>query len=453
MISPRRRSPGPSRRVKSIQRLLLALGAGLVSAGCGGGGDERPSVVLILVDQLNREAAERWLTETRALAERGISCVEMRSVAPWTYPSVISLFSGLYPQQHGADTNIEGDRLTTISPDVPLLPRTLRRAGYYTAGFITNPFLHGWNRPVCAAFDHHDASFIGDQGPTRGNPDKVWTERMYAESVNAAIRAHFDALPRTRAEFVYVHYIDVHGRREGPERWKDAPFEPSYEAAVHYVDGKIGELYRYFSARYGENVLFVVTSDHGQDLEDDVQVGDGPQWRVRKNSLHDFNLRIPFYVLPSRLVERPLVFAQPCANVDVAPTLLEWLGLPPQVEGPGTSLLGALHGEPYDGLERALYARNSTNGRFEESVVHARRKFMRYRRPEDGAVFARRLFDLERDPRELRTLAEDASTMEHLLEDEAGPHGLSFEAHFQELDGTTRENLEQLGYGGAGKGK
>jgi arylsulfatase A-like enzyme len=408
--------------------------------------------VLILVDQLRKDAAERWMPATYALAERGIRCEEMRSVAPWTYPSVISLFSGLYPQQHGADANQAGDRLTSINPVVPLLPRTLAAAGYHTAGFVTNPFLHEWNRPVREGFAHFDASFIGDQGATRGHGDLVWTKTMYSDSVNPRVRAFYDARPLSGPEFTYVHYIDVHGRREGPDQWKDAPFEPGYEVAVRYVDGKIRELYEYFSARYSGELLFVVTSDHGQDLDDDVALGDGAPWRLRKASLHDFNLRIPFFVLPSELVTAPRVLAQACANIDVAPTLLEWLDLPPQGPGPGTSLLGAIRGGAYDGEGRALYARNSTGGRFEDCVVHSRRKLMRYRRPDDGAVVAARLFDLARDPREEHALKEDAGDLRQLVEVAAGVHGIQYEARFEELDAATLERLDALGYGGAKDG-
>src|SRR5262245_43209250 len=117
--------------------LAAFLGACLALLGaCGGGTAARPSVVLVLVDQLRADAAEQWLSETRALAERGVRCSEMRSAAPWTYPSVISLLSGLYPQQHGANANQRGNELTTIDDAVPLLPRTLQAAGYFTAAFI-----------------------------------------------------------------------------------------------------------------------------------------------------------------------------------------------------------------------------------------------------------------------------------------------------------------------------
>src|SRR5262245_11029500 len=98
-----------------IRSSLLALLAGAVLGACGAHAPERPSVVLVLVDQLRADSAERWLSETRALAERGVRFEAMRSVAPWTYPSVISLLSGLYPQQHGADGNQDGGLLSTFA--------------------------------------------------------------------------------------------------------------------------------------------------------------------------------------------------------------------------------------------------------------------------------------------------------------------------------------------------
>jgi arylsulfatase A-like enzyme len=330
---------------------------------------------------------------------------------------------------------------------VPLLPRTLRAAGYHTAAFVTNPFLHESNRPVRACFEHFDASFIGDQGMTRGHGEKVWSERMWADAVNPAVRAYFDAHPLAGPEFTYVHYIDVHGRREGPDRWSGAPFDPSYEAAVRYVDGKIRELHDYFRARYGDELLFVVTSDHGQDLGDDLKVGDGEPWRLRKASLHDFNLRVPFLVLEGRGVPER-VLGEPCANVDVAPTLLAWLGLPPQGDGPGESLLPAILGEGHAAGERPLYARNETNGRFEESVVRGGRKFLRYRRPEDGSVLARRCFELARDPRELVDVPDGAVEMEASLEQAAESTGPAFPARFEPIDEATRARLDDLGYGG-----
>lgn len=51
----------------------------------------------------------------------------------WTRPAVASLLSGLHPPSHGILSI--GDRL---GPQVPLLPETLRDAGYEIAAFVTN---------------------------------------------------------------------------------------------------------------------------------------------------------------------------------------------------------------------------------------------------------------------------------------------------------------------------
>jgi arylsulfatase A-like enzyme len=386
------------------------------------------------------------MPKTRALARDGVVLAHMRAAAPWTYPSVTSLLSGLYPHQHGADASPDGQELSHISPEVPLLPRTLRAAGYHTAAFVTNPFLHNWNVPFQSSFDHCDDSFIGDQGARRGHPERVWTERMYADTVNAHVRTFFDARALDGPEFTYVHYIDVHGRKEGDGRWQDAPFAASYESAVRYVDERIAELHAYFHARYGGALVFVVTSDHGQNLGDDLLLGEGQPWRQKKASLHDFNLRIPFFVLPGNSVPRGLELDASCSNIDVTPTLLAWLGVAGHAGVPGVSLLGLLRGEPADAT-RALYARHSSSGRVEEALLIGERKLVRYEVVQGKEVSKSCCFDLAADPREAVDLGCSTAELEELLR-LASAAGRIYPATFATPDAETRANLDGLGYGG-----
>lgn len=429
-------------------RSFPALALTLLLVACSGSADDRPHVVIVLVDQLRADAVEPCMPETFALAQQGVVLTQMRSAAPWTYPSVISLLSGLYPHQHGADASPAGDELSHISPEVPLLPRILRDQGYHASAFVTNPFLHSWNTAFQGSFDHCDASFIGDQGARRGHPELVWTERMYANTVNAHVREFYDARTLAGPEFTYVHYIDVHGRKEGPEQWKDAPFEPGYQSAARYVDQRIVELYRYFHARYAGNLVFVVTSDHGQNLGDDLLVGEGRPWRWRKASLHDFNLRIPFLVLPGKDVPR-VTRDLPCSNVDVTPTLLAWLGVAGPTDLAGISLLGVLRGEPGDPA-RPLYARNSTNQRLEEALLVGTRKTVRYERLLVGGQELERTacFDLAQDPREVKPEACGSAELEALAR-EAARAGRIYPATFVAPSEETRRELEGLGYAGA----
>ena len=136
------------------------------------------------------------------------------------------------------------------------------------------------------------------------------------------------------------------------------------------------ELYEYFMKRYDGDLLFIVTSDHGRALGDDETIGKGPR-REQKKSVHDFNLRIPFMILPSKLVAGPIRIEQPSNNVDVVPTLLDWLGITPTVELPGVSFLPAIRGKQMPTLDRALYAKMSAFGAAADCVVYRGRKYMR----------------------------------------------------------------------------
>jgi arylsulfatase A-like enzyme len=444
--------------VQRIFRLVLAIGllAGLAPA-CGGRAPEPPSIVLVLVDQLRKDAAMRWMPETRALAEGGVVFDNMRAAAPWTYPSVISLFSGLYPQQHGANGEaLGGMRLTTFDPSLPLLPALLH-ARYYTAGFVTNPFLQRWNA-VHAGFDHYAIDeFIGNQGNLRGLPRLAWTTHMFSDTVNRVLREHFDARPLAGPEFVYVHYIDVHGP------WDGAPFdagpplpentlnELAYESGARYVDHKIVELYEYFRARYDGNVLFLVTSDHGQELGDDLQLGEGRPLRKRKASVHDFNTLIPLFLLPGPGVPAGRRVSIPCSNVDVLPTLLDWVGLPAPAGLAGTSLRRAILGEerPAD-WQRPIYSRMEAFNSSNDCVLVGGHKLLRYLDPASGAERRRLSFDLATDPRESSVLSAEQGPPGELLEHEASDRGVSFKAHIEAPEPNVLETLKDLGYTGGG---
>ena len=423
-------------------RLCAALSLAALSA-CGPSVRPRPSVVVVLVDELRKDSFDREAPRLQELARQGVVFENMRSVAPWTYPSVVSLMSGLYPQQHGADGHAFENQLATFDPEVPLLPALLREHGYRTAAFMTNPFFHRWN-PFHEAFDHYDIQFVNSQGNLRGYGKVAWTEHMFADSVNAAVREWYDGRPRSGPEFTYLHYIDVHGP------WQHAPFEPDYDAAIRFIDRRLVEIYQYFLERYEGDLLFLVTSDHGRALPGDLRRGDGPRFRKNKASVHDFNLRIPLVLLPGKGVPGPQVVSLPCSNVDVTPTLLDWLGIPPAGPTPGISLLPWIRGAGDDQarrpLESPLYSVVSAFGNRSDCLVVGERKFLRHFDPRDRSITARQVFDLAGDPDETRSLGSEFEAAARLLEEAAGSHGLEFTARVDEMDDELRDKLQALGY-------
>ncbi len=105
-------------RVGACAAAMLA--AALVgSAGCGGPAesDVQPNLLVLSVDslRLDRPSAFGGPVDTPAmasLAARGTSFSNAWATAPWTAPSMVSVFTGLYPPGHGVvhrdDTTPEG---------------------------------------------------------------------------------------------------------------------------------------------------------------------------------------------------------------------------------------------------------------------------------------------------------------------------------------------------------
>jgi arylsulfatase A-like enzyme len=198
--------------------------------------------------------------------------------------------------------------------------------------------------------------------------------------------------------------------------------------------------------RYDGDLIFVVTSDHGSALGDDESIGDGPRWRKQKKSLHDFNLRIPFAILPSDRVRGPVRIDVPASNVDFVPTLLAWLGVEPPVALPGVSFLPALQGGEPPADERALYARTSAFGFLTDCIVYRGRKYMRFFDLRGGAVSRREVFDLAADPRETQAVAADFGPVDGVLADAAGNRGVEYPARFEAPSSELTEQLRALGY-------
>jgi arylsulfatase A-like enzyme len=400
----------------------------------------KKNVVCVLVDQLRKDSSDRWLNRVNLLAKEGIVFDQMRSVSPWTYPSVISMLSGLYPQQHGAVGHTSKEILATFSRKVPLLQKILKSAGYRTIAFITNPFLHTWN-PFHKGFDSYDIRFVNNQGNRRGYSKFVWNyDEMFANSVNKAIVEYFDGEAFRTPEFTYIHYIDVHGP------WKKAPFSPSYENSIRYIDERIVEVYDYFMRRYDGEVLFFVTSDHGRAVGVDVKEGYGRRWRIDKGSVHEFNLRIPFLILPSKYVRKARIVTEPCTNIDFFPTVLDWNGIKMPYQSPAISLLPAVRGEPINGHKRALYAKVSSFGHHSDGLVYRNKKYVRFFDPETQHVTRQRIFDLLEDPLETESLGKDFGEVDVLIKNASSTHGLAYTSKYDKIDPEVLRKLQALGY-------
>ncbi len=164
--------------------------------------------------------------------------------------------------------------------------------------------------------------------------------------------------------FAWVHYGDPHAPPEAPRSpgasgargdWnaldaqerravagdatKLAELRALYDQEVAAVDRELGRLLTAAneSAPAG-GLLVVVTSDRGEPMGEH-----GSFWAP---DLYDTTLRVPLLVIPPpRLASAPNVVTAVVRSIDVAPTILDALGLPREANGDGSSLRGFLVGD------------------------------------------------------------------------------------------------------------
>jgi len=109
------------------------------------------------------------------------------SAAQWTVPSHASMFTGLYPSEHGMVQSY-----SVLSPEFTPLAQRLQAGGYVTAGFCNNPLVGVINNGLRRGFD----SFLNYSGLLTSRPNQAgnspglvgryrqWFKRHLAQVLN-----------------------------------------------------------------------------------------------------------------------------------------------------------------------------------------------------------------------------------------------------------------------------
>src|SRR6059036_3212529 len=125
-------------------------GGGKSGAAVHGGAAAQPSILIVLVDALRPDHLGCYgygrptSPVLDALASRCVLFENARAVSSWTKPSIPSLFTSLYPSQHGVFEGSAGGGGGGI-PESDVLPaeavtlaEALKECGYATAAFVHN---------------------------------------------------------------------------------------------------------------------------------------------------------------------------------------------------------------------------------------------------------------------------------------------------------------------------
>ncbi len=318
------------------------------------------NLIYILIDTARQDAFRPFNpqsdVETPAfnqLAKESTIFLNAYSDDNWTKPSVATALTGLYTSTH--ETR---DFESELPKDIMLISQHLKKQGFETSAFIANGYISdkfgfkkGWdsyrnyireNRKSQAEYVYRDAT--------------AWLKE-----------------PHKRRFFLYIQAIDPHVPYAVPKEYLSKYYKETYhgklgksvtgietkkflEGKLHFDDtdkAYVHALYKgeitYHDTYFGKflevvnqlgrskDTLIVVSNDHGEEMFEHDRVGHG-------HSLHEELLRNPLLFSFPPLFQKGEKVKTPVELVDLVPTVLEALAVPPMPVVDGTSLMPLIHG-------------------------------------------------------------------------------------------------------------
>jgi arylsulfatase A-like enzyme len=470
-----RQQLGHTARVRSLVALLSILGCGVVSCG-----ETRPPNILVIVvdtlraDRLGAYGNPNGLTPfLDELAQRGTVFVNAYASASWTVPSVASLMTSRYSAQHhvvGFGSRLADDEFTFAEALQPLR--------YLSGGFSANRLL-SQRYGFAQGFDY----WRSDEQSSKGLAGVVLRQQAVQWLDDTQWAAE-----RSPA-LLYLQFMEPHAPYDPPEpycrqahagepaavtaafqqkllnggmgsltRRDFAEIERLYDGDVAHVDAEIRDLYADLERRgFLDNAIVIVTADHGEEFWEHGNMYHG-------KTLFDESVRVPLILIAPGYRAGQRV-EQSVSLLDVAPTLVDLVGLPAEARFEGHSLVPLLTGSlltrlaSFGGRQRSerpdadvileLPPKSGPKYDNRRHVQGIRRQSIKLLIDRDGLP---EVYDLTGDPAETAANPASLQTMATTLA--AALHEATAALNSRaavavapvELDEATKEKLRALGY-------
>ena len=462
-----------------------------------------PNILVLMLDAVRADAiscidpAGGKTPHIDALAREGVLFRKAIAPAPWTVPSHGSLFTGLFPSQHGAVWEHR-----SLKQEFHTLAERLSEKGYETVGFSENPNI-STSTGFAQGFKDFSELFLDPQtailpalidetldGTFKVPPTLEYTRESIAHLM-LWLRGH--ALKKDSPPFfaflnLMAGHMPDYGRPEfnpsappretaervgrlsrTPHRFYLPEFEPRpgdmdvlrmfYQGDVSYLDERLGGLFDFLRGKsLLDNTVIIIVSDHGENFGDHGLI-------EHSFCLYNTLLHVPLIIrfpakVPAGTVRDDLV-----STIHLFSTILKLAGgperaLPPEVD----------HGDLLDATPEAEIFAESENMvgmlrsvmAWEPGAAAARFNFMPFDKTirclyaghyklissSDGRL---ELYDMAHDWAETRNLAEaEPARVQDLLKKLAAREkgllrpGLDFTP--PKVDRRVKDALKSLGY-------
>jgi arylsulfatase A-like enzyme len=375
------------------------------------------------------------------------------AAASYTPTSTASLLTGQLPQSHGVRL------FNQIFPEESRLIPELLPPQYQSAAFVGTAILSDGATGMASRFDHFDDTLDLDE-----RFDIV--ERKAGKLTDAVLEWLRNDRDRERPLFLWVHYKDPHapyapprelegrfhyavplGWKPGARIWPGTRLEEAddplyyvdrYDEEILYVDREIGRLLDgYAKLAALDDALLIVTADHGETLTE------RRQWFTHAYHVWEEIARVPLLMRGPGV--KPGEVDDLASGIDIAPTVLGFVGAPIPASLPGVDLRvpGAIGPDRTVFVESVYFLRRQMR-----AAIRGHRKWVARVSPDPPHVRGVMSFDLAIDPLERApAAAEDTQRpvrqLLELVREDPNPGGSPEGVE----SGTLNENLlRKLGY-------
>ncbi len=402
-------------------------------------GTPGPNLLFVVIDTLRADATAAMPNLSEYARQKGVRFTQAITAATWTRPSILSMLGGDLPTAIGQSAeaiippDAERRRFYALGPT--LLPRVLRARGWRTTAIGNNFFLLGY--PQIGL----DLGF-----------EEVADVRHPVLDTPAITRAAVAFLQKNKSRpfFLHLHYDAPHWPYTPPAPYLSKvpdnlpqnltaghstdPQARAYLAEASYADAELRPVLEELSRlKLAERTLVIIVGDHGEIFDPRhshyvVSLG-LPTLYHHGWSAYDELLRVPLVMsMPGKLPKGTEIPAQ-VRLTDIAPTVLEVMGIPRDALPGGThargrSLLSMIKGHKED-TERVAFVEG-------QNIKAVRAGGWAYLRRGDGRLqratgsagagpiveVAEEMYDLRRDPTQHDNLAisSDPAALAKLVE-------------------------------------
>lgn len=247
------------------------------------------------------------------LAKSSVVFERAYSLASYTGKSVGPLLIGKY----GSETHRNWGHSNSFSKEDTFVTERLQKAGVHTMSAHALRYF-GKGTGLERGFDTVDLSAAGGEGTIKEMENSATGEKLG----DAAVKLLADPAATKGRFFLWVHFLDCHAdylpHPDGPVFGTTQ--RDLYDGEIAYTDKHVGRILDAIAAApWGGRTAVIITSDHGEAFSEHKMVRHGVElWQEL--------VRVPLVIhVPGVL---PARFTLPRSAIDLAPTMLELMGLP-----------------------------------------------------------------------------------------------------------------------------